>query len=250
MPVVTVLLGMQPAGAVVLGVVVAVRAIEPSGREFLWGSAAGIGLVIGLLTFYRGLALGMMAVVAPITAAAPVIPVVVGIARGERPSSLQVAGMAIALVGVVFASLEPQSALTGRRLAVGAGYGIVAAAAFGSTLVTLDSASNDDPYWGTFVMRVAATLLVLLVAVVRVPRLPERDQVLPLAAIGVTDAAATCLFAVATTKGLVSVVSVLASLFPIVVVLWALAYLRERVAASQMTGGVLALAGAALIAAG
>jgi drug/metabolite transporter (DMT)-like permease len=250
MPVVTVLVGMQPAGAIVLGAVVAARAIEPSGREFLWGTAAGIGLVIGLLTFYRGLALGMMAVVAPITAAAPVIPVVVGVVRGERPSSLQVAGMAVALVGVVLASLEPESAVTGRRLAVGAGYGIVAAAAFGSTLVTLDSASNDDPYWGTFAMRVAATLLVVLVAAVRVPRLPERDQVLPLAAIGVTDAAATCLFAVATTKGLVSVVSVLASLFPIVVVLWALAYLRERVAASQLTGGALALAGTALIAAG
>jgi drug/metabolite transporter (DMT)-like permease len=250
MPVVTVLVGMQPAGAILLGVVVAARAIEPSGREFLWGAAAGIGLVIGLLTFYRGLALGMMAVVAPITAAAPVIPVVVGVVRGERPSSLQVAGMAVALVGVVLASLEPESAVTGRRLAVGAGYGIVAAAAFGSTLVTLDSASNDDPYWGTFVMRVAATLLVVVVAAVRVPRLPERDQVVPLAAIGVTDAAATCLFAVATTKGLVSVVSVLASLFPIVVVLWALAYLRERVAAGQLAGGALALAGAALIAAG
>lgn len=250
MPVLTVLVGTQPAGVVIIGVVVAVRAVEPSGRAFLWGTAAGIGLVIGLLALYRGLALGMMAVVAPITAAAPVVPVVVGIVRGERPNALQFAGMAIALVGVVLASIERESSLAGRRLAVGAGYGIVSAAAFGSTLVTLDSASIEDPYWGTLVMRVAATTLVLLAAAALAQRMPARDQVPALAAIGAADAAATCLFAVATTKGLVSVVSVLASLFPVVVVVWALGYLRERIAATQLVGGSLALAGAAMIAAG
>ena len=73
----------------------------------LLGSLAAI---VGLGALYRGLAVGSMSVVAPISATAVIVPVVVGVATGDRPSAVQAIGIAIAIAGVVMASREPRGA--------------------------------------------------------------------------------------------------------------------------------------------
>ena len=103
----TVLVISQAAGLTSLAVLVAVRGSgPPEARYLLYAALAGIAGAIGLAALYRGLAVGSMSVVAPISATAAVIPVVAGLITGERPSGAQGAGIALALAGVVLASRE------------------------------------------------------------------------------------------------------------------------------------------------
>src|SRR5437867_641915 len=93
-----------------MGAVVAVRGEGPPAfRYVLWAAFSGLGTCAGLGGLYRGLAVGSMGVVAPITAVAPVVPLVVGFARGERPGALQTAGMIVALAGAVLVSRDPRA---------------------------------------------------------------------------------------------------------------------------------------------
>jgi drug/metabolite transporter (DMT)-like permease len=241
----------MPAGLLAGAVVVAVRWQAPPNASFAaWAVATGLLGVGGIAALYRGLALGRMGIVAPIAATAPLIPVVFGLIRGERPSLLQGAGMGLALVGVVAAGREHDRA-AGRRLALGAGLGLAAAVCFGVSLITLDEAANRDPYWASFVIRLAGTTAVALFLLGR--RLPARAPrtLLPaLVGVGLLDVGGTILFAVSTTKGLISVVSVIVSFFPVVVAFLARVTLGERLERVQLAGAAAAIAGVALISAG
>jgi drug/metabolite transporter (DMT)-like permease len=240
-----------PAGLVVVTLVVAVRGVAfPHSWTLLWGVVAGVTGATGIAAFYRALAVGRMGVVAPITAASPLIPVVLGLARGERPGPVQYVGMAVALVGVVLTAREAETDAAHGRIAAGVGLALVATVAFGTTQAALDEVSNVDPYWGTFVLRatfVVATLAAL--AFIR-PGLPPRRAVPPLALIGALDVTATLLFAVASSRGLLSVVAVLSSLYPVVVVVLARVVLSERLQRVQLVGAGIALTGAAMVSAG
>jgi drug/metabolite transporter (DMT)-like permease len=190
-----------------------------------------------------------MGIVAPITSTSPLIPLTVGLARGERPSTVQLTGIGVALVGVVFAGWEPGERGARGRASVGTGLALVAAAFFGGSQVGLEAASNEDPYWATFVLRIAMCALVLA-AVLR-SRPPAQRNVWPtLALIGILDTVATIFFAVATTKGLLSVVAVLAALYPVVVATLARLLLGERLTRVQRGGALAAVCGAAAISAG
>jgi drug/metabolite transporter (DMT)-like permease len=240
-----------PIGLVAIGVLVAARWQAPPNVTFaLWAALTGVLGAAGISSLYRGLAVGRMGVVAPIAATAPLIPVTVGLARGERPGALQGVGMGLALVGVVLTGREPDSAAR-RRMASGAGFALIAAATFGGSLITLDEAANSDPYWATLVIRVASTLTVAAVllvtrSLVRAPRSLWPAMVV----IAVLDIGATVLFAVSTTKGLISVVSVLVSLVPVFVAILARIVLHERLERVQLAGAATAIAGVALISAG
>jgi len=248
--VVTVLAVSQPAGLVLLALIVIARWNWPgAGWWLLWATLAGIGGAVGIGALYRGLAVGSMGIVAPITSTSPLIPLTVGLARGERPSTIQLAGIALALVGVVFAGWEPSGTGIRGRAAVGAGLALIAAATFGGSQVGLEEASNVDAYWATFVLRIVSCALVLSVLLSVRPGGPGR--VWPtLALLGALDAGATILFAVATTKGLLSVVAVLAALYPVLVAFLARVFLRERLSFVQRGGAVTAICGAAAISAG
>ena len=87
----------------------------PSARHLAWAAFAGVIGVVGLAVFYRALAVGAMGIVGPITATAAIVPMAYGLARGERPSTLQGAGIALAIVGVVAASLDPRGRRQGRQ---------------------------------------------------------------------------------------------------------------------------------------
>ena len=252
LPLLAVLVVSQPVGLVLLVALALARAEHPLGTlGAVYAALAGIAGAIGLAALYRGLAIGTMGIVAPISAVAPLVPVTVGLARGERPDALQGLGIGLALAGVVLASREPTSGAGRSRIAAGALLGLVAAGGFGCGLLGLDAGSARDAYWAPVAVRIASAALVFawLAAARTRPAVP-RSALPSLVVLGLFDAAGTCLFAVASTHGLVSVVSVLASLYPIGIILLARVVLGERLVRLQQAGAAAALAGAALISAG
>ena len=224
----------------------------PSLSAVGWAALAGSAGIVALGAFYRALAIGTMSVVAPISATAAAVPVLVGLAEGERPSTLQVAGMAVALAGVILASREPieEGADPPNRAAIG--LALVAAAGFGTFFVGIDKASaTAEVPWVIVVQRCSSLALLVIAALAVRPTLPrDAPSLLILAMVGVLDLGANGLYALATTKGLLSVVSVLGSLYPAVTVVLARFVLAERIARVQEVGVVLALAGVVAISAG
>jgi drug/metabolite transporter (DMT)-like permease len=242
----------ESAGLVVsAAVVLALHESPPSARQFAWAAFAGVVGVVGLAAFYRALSVGAMGIIGPITATAAIVPVAYGLARGERPSTLQGAGVALAIVGVVAASLERVPDRRRRRFGAGVGLALAAALCFGWALVGLSRAAPGGTAWSVFTMRAAAVPLVLGVVLVSKPPLRASSRALGLlVVVGLGDTFATLLYSIATTRGLLSVVAVLASLYPIVIVVLARVLLAERVARAQLGGVAVALAGVALISAG
>src|SRR5712691_8616572 len=244
-----VLLYVQIGGLAGIALIVAGRGRGPADSAAFLAVPAAISGTLGLYAFYRGMAVGAMSVVAPIAGVSAVVPVVVGIASGDRPSPWQGAGIACALVGVFFASREPERG--GARVAAGVGLALLAALGFGGYFPPMHAAGRADFWWASLLFRLTSTSVVLAAVAVRRPPLAVPPLQLPLLAlIGIGDMLGNLLFAAASSRGLVSIVSVLASLYPIVTVLLARAVLDERVARSQEAGVVLTLAGVVLIAAG
>jgi drug/metabolite transporter (DMT)-like permease len=242
----------QTAGLLLAGaVVLATSDATPSRAQFAWAAFAGLIGVIGIGAFYRALAIGTMGIVGPITATAAIVPLAYALARGERPSALQGAGVGLAVVGVIAASLEHVPERRGRRFGIGVGLALVAALSFGGSLIGLSRAAPGGTGWAVFTMRATVVPLVLIAVLVLRPRLPGSSRAwLLLAGVGLGDTGATLLYGAASTRGLLSVVAVLSSLYPIVIVVLARVLLAEHVARSQLAGVALALTGVALISAG
>ena len=247
----TVLFVSQAAGLVAVSVWAAARGGGPPAEVVPWAISNGIAGTIGLAAFYRGLAVGAMGVVAPISASAAAIPVAVGVIGGERPAAIQLAGIAVAIVGVAVASYEPPAEERATRTSTGVGYALIAAVGFGIFFVGLDEGSNHDLVWTLVVGRITSTTLLVLAAVAMRPRLAmsQRDAGAVLL-VGILDVSANALFAAGTTLGLVSVVSVVGALYPVTTIILARAFLGERLRRSQRGGAATALAGVALISAG
>jgi drug/metabolite transporter (DMT)-like permease len=290
-----VVVGSQAVGLAGAALVVVLAGRPWIGFAGLWPVLLG-GLAgsVAVVTFYRALAIGTMSVVAPISATSALIPFVWGLAGGERPTGLQLAGVALAVAGVLLASVEGSR----RGAAVGAGtlpgepaigsppntaavrcdagvtpdgppdgppdsgsatsrsqqrravaLALVAAVGIGIMLLGFDATAKHDPLWAMLGGRLSsaccfAAFLVVLRPRVRIPR----STVAPIVAVGLLDTGANGLFALATTRGYLSLVGVLGSLYPIVTVVLAYLVLRERLARHQLVGVLAALAGVALIA--
>jgi drug/metabolite transporter (DMT)-like permease len=253
MPVVAVVLGSQLAGLALGAVVVAVRGSAPPGGDFvLYAAASSVGGIVGLTAFYKALSIGAMGVVAPLSSTAAVIPLVVGLASGDSLTALQASGIALAIAGVVLASREASDEAKGSAaVAKGAGFALISALGFGFFFVAIDRASDADVLWAVCVNRTVSVLLLSAALVVTRPAVGLKlTDMRVLALVGVLDIAANGFFAVASTKGLVSIVAVLASLYPIVTVVLARVVLHERLHAIQRIGAAAALAGVALISVG
>jgi drug/metabolite transporter (DMT)-like permease len=231
-----------------------------------------------------------MSIVAPIAATGVAVPVVVGIAGGERPAALQLGGIATAVIGVVLASREEDAALpdpmpsparrdriraaasgdrrrpparrdrsrpaasrdrTRSPASISVLLALIAAIGFGTFFVALRSTARVNLAWALLAARASgAAVLVAAAAVERTAPVRDRPALAALVVIGLLDLAANGFYALATRHGLLSVVSVGASLYPLATVLLARVVLRERVRRVQEVGIVAALAGVVLIAAG
>lgn len=250
--VLSVLVVSQIVGLALLLAVVALRGEgPPATHHLLVGAASALAGVGALAAFYRGLVVGAMAVVAPISATAAVVPVVVGIVDGERPGALQLAGIVLALAGVVVASRGEAREGASGPLAPGVGLALVSALGFGLFFVLVDSASEGDVFWALLANRMTGVAMLVGLALVLRPSLsldPADSRLL--VGVGACDVAANTSFALASTQGLVSVVGVCSSLYPVVTVLLARSILGERVRALQLGGVALALAGVVAIGTG
>ena len=249
MPALSVMALSQPFGLVALGIAVAIRGTAPPGPEVWWSCLSAVLGTIGLFAFYRGMAAGAMSVVVPVASVAAAFPVIWGLASGDNVSHLQEVGFVAAIGGSALASVERHEQRT--RLAAGVGWALLAMVAFGGYYVPMHSASAHDWLWPSFLFRCTSVTLVWTVVLLR-RQVPHgfRPHLWALVAIGFLDTGGNVLFAAASMHGLLSVVSVLASLYPVVTVLLARIALRERVQLSQDVGIVATLAGVVMISAG
>jgi drug/metabolite transporter (DMT)-like permease len=247
----TVLLVSQPVGLVLaLAVAFAAGGDALSTRDTAIAIGAGAVVVMALGAFYRAMALGSVSVVATIGALGVLVPVVAGLAQGDRPAAIQAAGAAAGILGVVLVAREPDPEWrTAGRMSVG--LAALAALGFGTFFLGLDAASGDQPAWTIVAARSGGVMTLLVAAAFVRPEMRIERSFLPvLATIGCFDVVANSLFAVATNHGLLSLVAVAGSLYSAVTVLLARFVLGERLARPQRAGVMVALAGVAMIAAG
>jgi drug/metabolite transporter (DMT)-like permease len=222
----------------------------PGVVELLPAAAAGIAGVVGLGALYRGLTVGAMGIVAPISAASPIVPLTVDAAQGESPGALQWLGIALVLAGIAVLSRE-SSEEGGGRIATGAGLAVLAALGFGLFVVGIDAGADESVAWAVVAARTASVAIAVVAALVVSASLRPPRAVLPmLIGVGVFDTGANVFVAAATTHGAAGIVAVLSALYPVVTVVLARIVLGETLSATKRAGGVIALAGAAFVATG
>lgn len=243
----------QLTGLVVLATLLPVLPGSPTAGDLALGALGGLAAGIGLVVFYSGLAVGPMTVVAPLTAVTSAgVPVLVGTLLGERPSAAALAGIALALIAILLVSAEPGStvreAVAGLRsratvLALSAGVG------FAGFFVVLGQTAESTGLWPLASARVASVAMLAVVAVAAGARLRRGTGAVTLVlAAGALDMTANVLYLVAVRGGMLTLVAVLASLYPVSTVLLARVVLAERLAPPQVVGLGAAAAGVALIA--
>ena len=245
----------QAAGLVLVLVVAAVAGEYGADPAYAgWGVLAGVAGLVGLVCFYAALAAGTMGVVSPIAALGVVVPVVVGLAEGDRPAAAQVVGIVVAIVGVVLASGPELSGRAGARPVLLAG---IAAVGFGLTLLALAKGSATSTEMTLVTMRATSVTVLGVALVVALARGMPRAEVTMgpaelglVALVGVGDLSANLTFGMASTRDAIAVVAVLGSLYPVVTVLLARFLHHERLGRLQTMGVGLALLGVVLIAAG
>jgi drug/metabolite transporter (DMT)-like permease len=251
LPVLGVLAISQPAGLVLIALMIVIFGADPiSADKFAIAAVAGAASLGGLWAFYAAMAMGTVSVVAPIASLGVIVPVAVGLARGDSPAAIQLIGLVPAIAGVVILSYEehPEHAGVARRALVLA---ILAGLGFGIFFTGLDIASPDRPGWAVLAVRVGGVAVVAMALLITRPRLAAvSGSIAVLLTIGFFDVLANALFAVASTKGVLPVVAVGGSMYPAFTIALAHGVLGERLARIQWAGVALALLGVALIAAG
>jgi drug/metabolite transporter (DMT)-like permease len=233
-------------------VAVATGALTASPGYVGWALLAAASGTAGILAFYQALATGTMGVVAPIAALGVAVPVLVGIVGGDRPTAAQGVGLVVAIAGVVLAGgPEVTAADRPRHVAIRPLLlAVVAAIGFGIVFVAIDRGARTSTIMTLVVMRAASVVILLAVAAmtsrsvlaVGVGALPT------LAVIGGFDVGANAAFGYASRHGLLSLVSVLSSLYPAVTAVLARVIHAERLRSVQLVGVCAALTGVALIA--
>jgi drug/metabolite transporter (DMT)-like permease len=259
----TVLAFSQVAGLLAFAPLLALQGTAlPGDGQVLLGGVAGVVAVAALGMIYHALGRGPVVLIAPIAALSVALPIVVGIAGGDRLDLLISVGLACAIAGALAASWTPEGDHAGRATLTAIGLAGGSALGTGTVLVLIDAASEASVWWGIGAMRLGGAMaaLALLAALAAgralsgrrapgsLPRLPLLTGV-AIAAIGASDLAADIAYAGATRTGALSVVSVVSSLYPVTAITLAALVLRERPAGVQLAGVALACVGIALLSA-
>jgi uncharacterized membrane protein len=241
-------LALAYATGVVLVGAAALLAGEPAPGLPALGFAAGAGLAgtIGLAALYRGLAVGRMALVAPVSAVlSAALPVAWGALHEGVPPAAKLAGFALALVGIWLVARAALAAVDRAGLVLGA----VAGAGFGAFLVLMHQGTTGGTFWPLAASRATSLLLVLAAALPRAGAWAPTRTAWPLVlATGALDAGGNALFVLSGQAGRLDVAAVLGSMYPVGTVLLAAGLLGERVSRSQGAGIAAVLAAIALIA--
>jgi len=254
---VSVVVWSQAFGLVLLALVLPLLGGHPTVHDMEWGAVCGIAGAAAIGLLYRGLALGTMGVVSPLSAVLGAsIPMLYGIAfRGEHPAWLAYAGIAAALLAVVCVSASESDAPQAERRGLfppGVTEGLLAGVGFGLFFIALAQTRADAGMYPLLAARVTSIVLLLGgglafggPAALRVARPALGIVVLG----GTLDMGANILFVLASHAGMLAIVAVLTSLYPAATVALAALVLRERLGRMQWIGVALALGGAVAIAA-
>ncbi|MEU5843385.1 DMT family transporter [Rhodococcus sp. NPDC047139] len=222
--------------------------------SLMWGAAAGVAGGIAVWWFYLALAIGPMSVVSPVTAVLVAgIPVLIGITLGERPGLLAYLGIVVAVIAVALVSRESDETVTGvghpRFTARVAWWTVGSGIAFALSFVALGQVETGTGLWPLAVSRATATLVVWLVIAAswRTVAWSTRSLLPILIGIGVIDVVANGALIFAYQHGMLSLVSVIAALYPAVTVFLAVIVLGERVSRVKLLGLVAAGIAVALV---
>lgn len=227
---------------------------RPATPDLLWGAAAGVASTAGSALIFKALALGPMSLASPVLCIVGLcLPVLVGVALGERPSPVAWAGVAIAALAIpALAQTDEGGESRGRAhirrtllVSIAAG---LAAGCFLTCVGRIGSSAGLAPLIVARSVSIAIFIVVFLA--MRRPLLPPANA-RPLAALaGATDSAANVAYWIATHGAPMSLAASLVSLAPATTVLIARVFLGERWTGWQKVGLVLALASGALISRG
>ncbi len=247
--VLVVLGGTQAVGLLAMLVAATVTGAWAAPRDYLgWAVLASMSGATGLALYYRALAIGTMGVVSPIAALGVLVPLAVGLAGGDQPTTLQVVGIVLALVGVVAASGPEVHGDAGWAPVLLAGG---SAAFLGTSLVAIARGSDTSVVMTMTVMRITTvSLMALALLALRRSVTVTRAEAPAFVAVGLMDVGANLAFGLASTLGMLSLVSVFGSLYPVATILLARFIDHERLRPVQQVGVALALTGVAAITAG
>lgn len=239
-----------PLSILLVGVAAVVAGGSPTRIGVAWGLASGLASGIAVWSFYVALSRGPMSVISPITAVlAAAVPLGFGLASGERPGTNALVGMAVALVATVLVSSESDegsSARHGRLTRQLMVLTVISGLAFAAFFVLLAQVPADEGLWPVAASRIAATGVVLAAAVAARESFRFSRRLIAIGLlIAVFDAVANGAFYFASQAGMLSLVSVIAALYPAFTVALAVTHGGERMRPVQMVG--LALAGVAII---
>lgn len=243
-----------------------------TGQALLVGFGAGLFGGTGLALYFTAMRDAAMGIVSPLSAvSAAALPVTVGIVvGGERPSTAAIGGILLALPAIWLATQDggadedhlaapppgvvsvPDTHAAGARARRrGVLLGLLSGAAFGLFFVLLDAAPADSGAWPLVGSKGGSlTAVAAMLAIRRTSPVPARPARKLVVLSGLADSLANLLFLLATRAGLLSLASVVASQYPVVVVLLSVVVLGERLRRPQQAGAALALAAVALISAG
>ena len=258
---VTVLLYSYPVGALLMAALLPLFPGSVSPATLAWSLAGGGAGFVGVLLMYTALGLAPMNVISPVTAlTSAAVPVVAGVAYGERPSAGAWIGIALGLAAIAMVSRSPDPApgesptdlavLHGRASGRAIALALIAGVGFGAYFICLARADADSGLWPVVLARLASSALTIPVAVrMRAIHRLGGSLLILAGASGVLDAAANLFFLLASREGLLSLASVITSLYPAGTVLLAAVLLRERTTGLQRVGFVVAVAAVVLVAA-
>src|SRR5690242_18981712 len=167
------------AGAVAVALVLLAASGGPGPRSagVAWGLGSGLLGIVALAAFYRGLAIGTMSIVAPVSATGAAVPVAAGVLRGERPGAVQLAGIALALVGIVLTARSPEHAPNRRAMRASLTLALVAAAGFGMFFVGVQrSTAHGGVAWTLLSVRGGDLVMLLVAAASMLPALPRAPR--------------------------------------------------------------------------
>ncbi len=224
--------------------------------DVMWSAVAGATVAAGLGCFYVGMGRGLISIVAPVAAVTgAVIPVVYGLARGERPGTVAIVGLVIAFAAVGIVSLAPSEQHPETMVGVDPGVIVLALTSggfFGAFYIAFSRVSEDAGLWPITIQRTASIVVLVILSLILVPEplVGVRRLLRIVLLIALLELAATVPLLLALQRGPVAIASVLASLYPVTTVLLAAFVLRERLSRLQLLGVGCALVSVGLVSSG
>ena len=222
----------------------------PGHADVVWGLIGGLAGAFGIVTLYRGIAKGIVAIVSPTAALlSSMLPLSVGLISGDRPGILALLGIGLCVPAILLLSSSSANIGTDRQRTGSSLYhGLVAGLGFGLFYVALSRPGVHSGFWPLVAARSASISMALVVMLARrEPLVIHKGSLIPAILAGILDMVANIMFVLASSSGMLSIVSIIVSLYPVPTVLMARLVFKERITPVRGIGLGLSLAGLALI---